>query len=372
LEGNHSCGAIIVSADQILLISDRPDRSLGLACRLERLCACRTIGLHEQTDVAETVTAVITDVDFRRSVEIDHLRRLLSNLRTSAAPIIAILRDNSHLETVQAAAVGATKIFPANVSFSDISAALAPAIQLPAAEAGSDESATPAQNLEQARRKFGNIFRAAERDEIVDRAEVDNATGFVMAAVTDGGIRQWLEIVWTYDDATYQHCMLVTGLAAEFAAGLRFAAGDSQRLIKGALLHDVGKAKIPLNILNKPGKLTSEELTVMRTHPEIGYDLLRSQGDYEPDLLEVVLRHHEMLDGSGYPGGLVGSQIKDLVRLVTICDIFGALIERRSYKAPMEPAGAFKILQDMEGKLEGALIRAFTPVAERSAAPHFA
>ena len=104
----------------------------------------------------------------------------------------------------------------------------------------------------------------------------------------------------------------------------------------------------------------------MRTHPNIGYELLRGQREYEPETLEVVLRHHELLDGSGYPDGLAGPQINDLVRLVTICDVYAALIERRSYKPPMHPASAFKILKEMDGKLEGALVRAFSQVAERS------
>jgi HD-GYP domain-containing protein (c-di-GMP phosphodiesterase class II) len=76
-----------------------------------------------------------------------------------------------------------------------------------------------------------------------------------------------------------------------------------------------------------------------------------------------------LLDGSGYPDGLVGPQINDLVRLVTICDVYAALIERRRYKQAMEPAAAFKILKEMEGKLEGALVRAFSQVAESAAAP---
>jgi putative nucleotidyltransferase with HDIG domain len=201
---------------------------------------------------------------------------------------------------------------------------------------------------------------------------VEQATDSVMAAIAEGGIRQWLDIVWTYDDATYQHCMLVTGLAAAFARSLHFTSKDQEYLVKGALLHDVGKAKIPLAILNKPGRLTAEELTVMRTHAAAGYDLLRQQGQYEPELLEVVLRHHELLDGSGYPDGLSGAQISDPVRLVTICDIYTALIERRPYKQPMQPAHAFKILQDMNEKLEGALVRAFAWVAESSSAPALA
>jgi putative nucleotidyltransferase with HDIG domain len=207
------------------------------------------------------------------------------------------------------------------------------------------------------------------RGESFSKTAVDNTTAYVMAAVTEGGIRQWLEVVWTYDEATYQHCLLVRGLAAEFASSLQFARNDQKRVVRAALLHDLGKAKIPLAILNKPGALTSEEAAIMRTHARFGYEVLRDTGEYEPELLDVVLRHHELLDGSGYPDGLAGPQINDLVRLVTICDIYAALIERRSYKQAMDPVRAFKILQEMEGKLEGALVRAFAQVAERSAAP---
>jgi putative nucleotidyltransferase with HDIG domain len=362
-----------MSSDRaILLISDRPKRSQELARRLGGLCACRTIGLYEQESTAQLVTAVVTDVGFRDPSDIERLHHLLSRPRALAAPIVAILQDDSYLQRVQAAAVGATFLFPANVSVSHIFAALAPVIRsttpcvLPAA------GLAPAQNIEQARLQFGTIFDAATRGDGICRKSVDDATASVMAAIDEGGIRQWLEVVWTYDEATYQHCLLVTGLAAEFAASLQFARTDQKNVTRAAVLHDLGKARIPLAILNKSGALTREEAAIMRTHARIGYELLRQQGDYEPELLEVVLRHHELLDGSGYPDGLAGPQINDLVRLVTICDVYAALIERRSYKQAMEPAPAFKILQEMEGKLESALVRAFAQVAKRSAAsvPH--
>ena len=358
-----------MSSDRaILLISDRPDRSQELARRLGGLCSCRTTGLYEPESTAELVTAVVTDVGFRHPSDIERLHHLLSGSRASAAPIVAILRDNSYLQRVQAAAVGATFLFPANVSVSDISSALAPVFRSTTPWVEPAASLAPAQTIEQASLHFGTIFNAAARGEGISRASVDNATASVMAAIAEGGIRQWLDVVWTYDETTYQHCLLVTGLAAEFAASLRFATIDQKTVTRAALLHDLGKAKIPLAILNKSGALTSEEVTIMRTHARIGYELLCGQGDYEPELLEVVLRHHELLDGSGYPDGLTGPQINDLVRLVTICDVYAALIERRSYKQAMEPVAAFKILQEMEGKLEGALVRAFAQVAKRSAA----
>jgi putative nucleotidyltransferase with HDIG domain len=364
-----SCVETMSGDRPILLISDRPDRSRELAHRLGGHYVCQMIGLYEEPNTAAPVAAVITDVGFRNPTDIERLRHLLSHPRAVAAPIVALLRDNSHLERVQAVAVGATYLFPAEESVSDILAALAPIIRSTIPSVVPTTSLTPAENIAQARLQFGTIFNAAARGEHVSRSSVDNATVSAMAAISEGGIRQWLDVVWTYDEATYQHCLLVTGLAAEFAASMQFARNDQENVTRAALLHDLGKAKIPLAILNKSGALTSEEVVIMRTHARIGYELLRGQGDYEPEILEVVLRHHELLDGSGYPDGLAGSQINDLVRLVTICDVYAALIERRSYKRAIEPASAYKLLQEMEGKLEGALVRAFLQVAERSGAP---
>lgn len=353
----------------ILLISDRPDRSQPLAGQLARLSTCRTMGLHDDESAPDSVTAIVVDVNLQTPAHIERLRRRLSKARSSAMPIIAILRNDSHATRVQAAAVGATSVFPAGTPLHEITASLVPAGEQAMSGSPSSKAPTVSQNVEQARKEFGTIFGAAACGRPVSRALVDGATTSVTAAVAEGGIRGWLEIVWTYDDATYQHCMLVTGLAAGFAKTLRFAESDQKHLVRGALLHDVGKAKIPLDILNKPGALSGDELAIMRTHPVIGYELLRGQGNYEPELLEVVQRHHELLDGSGYPDGLAGARISDLARLVTICDIYAALIERRPYKSPMQPPRAFKILEEMEGKLEGALVRAFAQVAELSAAP---
>lgn len=363
--------AHIMSTDNptVLLISDCSDQSRELASWVGRVCTCRNIGLHERADVAKDVAAVVTDVGFRDAAGIARLRSLLTQYRRAATPIIAVLRDNSHYEQVQAVALGASTVLPSTASSAQMCRAVAAALGADIADLPATPPASIAEHVEQARLEFHTIFRAATCGEAFSRTEVDNATGSVVEAVTDGGIRRWLDIVWTYDNGTYQHCMLVTGLAAAFAKSLGLSAHDQERLVRGALLHDLGKAKIPLPILNKPGRLEPAELTVMRTHPGIGHSILRQQGSYEPEILEVVLRHHELLDGSGYPDGLSGSQIGDLVRLTTICDIYAALIEHRPYKQPMPPTRAFEILHDMGSKLEAALVRAFTRVAESSGAP---
>jgi putative nucleotidyltransferase with HDIG domain len=351
----------------ILLVSDRPDQSEELAGQLARLSACRTIDLYEDANAVQPASAIIIDADLRRPADIERLRYLLSKARSGATPVVAILRNDTYLTRVQATAVGATSVLPAGTPLAAISAALMPALRTNKNSA--PQALTMSQNVELARVEFRTIFHAATRGKPVSRTAVDGATTSVMAAVADGGIRKWLEIVWAYDDTTFQHCMLVTGLAAGFAAALKFAENDRKHLVRGALVHDVGKARIPLHILNKPEALNDDEMAIMRTHPSVGYELLRRQGGYEPELLEVVRSHHEMLDGSGYPDGLAGAKIPDLVRLVTICDIYAALVERRPYRAPMEARRAFEILNDMEGKLEAALVRAFALVAESSAVP---
>ena len=125
------------------------------------------------------------------------------------------------------------------------------------------------------------------------------------------------------------------------------------------MLHDIGKARIPLAILEKPGRLDENEMAVMRQHPEHGLDALGTAEVLPAEMLDMVVHHHEYLDGSGYPHGLQGSEISDLVRIMTISDVFGALIERRSYKPPLSFDAAYQILLDMGPKLDKDLVRAF-------------
>ena len=188
------------------------------------------------------------------------------------------------------------------------------------------------------------LFDGVRGGGTISLPQVDAGLDPILSAVREGGLTRWLETVWTHDDATYQHCLLVAGVAAQFVLHLGFRTEDREHFVRAALLHDVGKAQIPREILNKPGRLTADEMAIMRRHPVIGYDILRESG-CDAATLGAVRHHHEMLDGSGYPDGLVGAEISDTVRLLTICDIYAALTERRSYKPPMPPRDAMAILR---------------------------
>ena len=155
-------------------------------------------------------------------------------------------------------------------------------------------------------------------------------------------MREWLTTVGCHHNETYRHCLFVTGFAVSFAQHLGMREDDQRRLARAALLHDVGKAFIPVAILDKPGELTEEETAEVREHPRRGYDALAAQGGFPPEMLDVVLHHHEFLDGTGYPNGLSGSQISDIVRLTTIVDIYAALVEKRAYRLQFTHVKAFE------------------------------
>jgi HD-GYP domain-containing protein (c-di-GMP phosphodiesterase class II) len=101
----------------------------------------------------------------------------------------------------------------------------------------------------------------------------------------------------------------------------------------------------------------------MREHPRLGFEALQGVRGLDPDMLDMVIHHHEYLDGSGYPHGLEASELSDLVRMMTIADVFGALIERRAYRTPSSCEAAYQVLKNMGRKLDTDLVREFRPFA---------
>lgn len=149
----------------------------------------------------------------------------------------------------------------------------------------------------------------------------------------------------------------------QFARTLGFSGADQRRLFEVAHFHDVGKIDVPLSILDKPGALTPEERVIMDRHAIAGYDILARHPDTSGEIAIGARDHHEYLDGTGYPHGSAGKGISDIARIITICDIFAALLERRSYKKPKSAHEAYAILNSLDGKLDTTLVKAFGPIA---------
>ncbi|WP_342447363.1 HD-GYP domain-containing protein [Methylobacterium platani] len=333
------------------MISDDLPRTMRLAHALGPVRRCSIHDLYDDAMPASQPDLVVGDVAQLSSEALRRLKRILEPVRAAGAPFLVLTHGNAARAEAQARLLDPNDILPALSVFERV----AGRIDRLQEEGGSTAAARLA---EEARQFFGRTFFSGQT---VTPELASTGTGLIARAVQRCGIRDWVQAVRRFDEATQQHCLLVTGLAAAFATRLGFADLDCYRLTKAALLHDVGKTRISSAILNKPGRLTEEEMAVMRTHAALGYDLL-VQGDFSPEMLQVVRSHHEMLDGSGYPDGLREAEVPDLVRLVTICDIYGALIERRPYRAPMSGAEAFAILRSMTGRLDAELVQAFRPV----------
>jgi HD-GYP domain-containing protein (c-di-GMP phosphodiesterase class II) len=122
---------------------------------------------------------------------------------------------------------------------------------------------------------------------------------------------------------------------------------EIERAMQGARLHDIGKIGIPDRILQKPEKLTENELTIIKEHPVIGAKILQPIESLK-SILSIVHYHHERMDGSGYPEGLSGSRIPLLARITAVADVFDALTSNRPYRKAMKRAKAFQIIEDQK------------------------
>ncbi len=164
----------------------------------------------------------------------------------------------------------------------------------------------------------------------------------------------------TADDYTYMHSVAVCALMVALAKQLKL--GDEQIRLAGlaGLLHDLGKAMIPLEVLNKPGKLSDEEFAVVRRHPVDGFHMLKACGNVPEPVLDACLHHHEKIDGSGYPDRLRGDDISVIARMAAICDVYDAITSDRPYKRGWDPADSLRRMAEWApGHFDLRLFQAF-------------
>jgi putative nucleotidyltransferase with HDIG domain len=163
----------------------------------------------------------------------------------------------------------------------------------------------------------------------------------------------------TADDYTYMHSVAVCALMIALARQLGLDAAATREAGLAGLLHDLGKAMIPNEILNKPGKLTDAEFAIIKTHPAEGHKLLLEGSGVSAGMLDVCLHHHEKMDGSGYPEGLPGERISLLARMGAVCDVYDAITSNRPYKNGWDPAESLKRMAEWAGHFDPVVFQAF-------------
>ncbi len=150
---------------------------------------------------------------------------------------------------------------------------------------------------------------------------------------------------------TFRHSINVAVLCGLLGSWLGLEEEKTLDLVRAGLLHDLGKIKIPLRILNKRSKLTPGEMAVMRTHPQEGVKLL-CQEDYAADVLKGILEHHERIDGSGYPKRLQGREMALSAKVVAVADVYDAMMSNRAYHNGVTP---FVVIEDLSRSMIGKL-----------------
>jgi len=161
------------------------------------------------------------------------------------------------------------------------------------------------------------------------------------------------------DDYTYMHSVAVCALMIALSRQLGLDEQQTRDAGMAGLLHDLGKAMIPIEILNKPGKLTDEEFALVKTHPEEGYKLLLEGKGISEMTKDVCLHHHEKIDGSGYPKGLNGETMSLYAKMGAVCDVYDAVTSNRPYKAGWDPAESIKRMAEWKGHFDPTVFQAF-------------
>jgi response regulator RpfG family c-di-GMP phosphodiesterase len=179
---------------------------------------------------------------------------------------------------------------------------------------------------------------------------------------SEGEMAKHLLDITSHDFYTYTHSVNVGILSVSLSKALFGSSGNHNMRELGAafFLHDLGKVRIDSSYINKPGKLTDEEMREMKRHPAHGFNILRKARELSTECKLIVLEHHERDDGRGYPRGLRGDEIHLYARICAIADVYDALTSMRSYKQPMAPFSALKLMkEEMIGHFHTELFEKF-------------
>jgi putative nucleotidyltransferase with HDIG domain len=214
----------------------------------------------------------------------------------------------------------------------------------------SDEMQRAAKICAQAKKSVKSMFEEAR----MGKAISINHAGEIVQEISYSVMRNpnaliSLARIKTTDNYTYMHSVAVCALMVALSHHLNLDDEQTHEAGLAGLLHDLGKAMMPVDVLLKPGKLTAEEFEIMKSHPQEGHRLLSESGFVGEIPLDVILHHHERIDGSGYPFGLAGNEISLFAKMGAVCDVYDAITSNRPYKAGWEPVESIQRMTEWCG-----------------------
>jgi len=346
---------------RVLLASDRNDRSDDLIAILTKAGEVERMTTAEMPEEPDSYAGIVIDIDLSSVPSVQTVRRKLTGKAYQGMPRLFVLSDSLHREATQAWSLGATDTI--RWPFDPKTILQRVALSFPQTEEETSASIVLSEGIAAAQDVMVRIFEKMPAGVPLAYSNIVHAEDKILRALRRSTLREWLVAIRKHHVRSHRHTLFVTGYAVAFAQHLGMRNEDQRRLARAALIHDVGKAYIPLSILDKPDALTAEEEAELAKHAQLGHDALKAQGDFPPEMLDVALHHHELLDGSGYPQQLSGDHISDIVRMITIIDIFAMLVEDRADSPPMSHQDAIAVMEQMQTQIDQPLLQAFRPVA---------
>jgi putative nucleotidyltransferase with HDIG domain len=208
---------------------------------------------------------------------------------------------------------------------------------------------------------FKDLFLTISQGGLLEPEKTDAIVDAVLNRQHDAAhIVDCVMQVRTVDEYTYHHCVNVSMLAMMLGKWMRIPSPDLAALVRAGLLHDVGKSRIPLPILNKPGPLDTGELVEMKRHAEYGYQLVRLSPGVKPEVAIAVLTHHEREDGTGYPLALRADKLGLFAKILAIVDVFDAMTANRIYRRHEPVFRVFELMQHGSfGRMDPIVLQVF-------------
>lgn len=202
------------------------------------------------------------------------------------------------------------------------------------------------------------IYNNADSSEIV--SATNNIAGELMSVISqNNAVAIDINALKTSDEYTFKHSVDVATISMVLAKQQGLSRKDIYEIGVSGLLHDVGKTKIPNEILNKPGRLDDEEFAIMKQHSVYGYQMIKDRPEFNNGICLGVLQHHEKINGKGYPLGFDANKICPYAKILTVADIYDALVTERPYKSAFTQKDAIEMIMSMTDELDLNAMKSF-------------
>ncbi|VAX25848.1 hypothetical protein MNBD_NITROSPINAE04-763 [hydrothermal vent metagenome] len=307
---------------------------------------------------------ILLDINIAGINGIETLKQIRANGKSSKSPVIMIT-TYAHLDSVgEAIRRGASdymvKPFNLSMIFDRVSRWISANV-----EAQWKDLKPEQENLLlMTARTLDSAFHSVRTKGELPFGKIRKTADLIITVIEDGSIAGVLNAVKDHDNYTFVHSLRVGIYMTVFGQALAgFLRDDLIVIATGGIIHDVGKAKTPLNILNKPGKLDDHEMKIMMEHATDTYNILKNTPGVPAPVVDIGWLHHERMNGSGYPRGLKGNGVNILGRMAAIVDVYVALTDSRVYKKAYTPEKAFEIMKESPGLFDSDLLKDFRTAA---------